>query len=56
MSRILALQSLQAIGPDHTNETSLQDETSTCSWVLCGDCSSDSWSACKPAPVFVVSV
>jgi hypothetical protein len=56
MFRILALQSLQAIGPDHTNETSPQGAVSSCSYLACSDCSSDSWSACKPAPVFVVSV
>jgi len=52
MTRILALQNLQVIG----DETRIQDENSTCSYFLCGGCSSDSYSACKPAPVFIVTV
>jgi hypothetical protein len=52
MTRILALQNLQAVGA----ETRIQDENSSCSYVGCGGCSSDSYSACKPAPVFIVTV
>jgi len=56
MTRILALQNLQVIGPEAGGDTRIVDENSSCSYVLCGGCSSDSYSACKPAPVFIVSV
>jgi len=56
MSRILALQCLNVIGPDVSAGLDEKVMASTCSYVECGGCSTPSMYSCQPAPVMIVSI
>jgi hypothetical protein len=57
MERILALQTLQPIGPETIlNDSEVEVMISSCSYVGCGGCSSASISGCKLDPFMIVNV
>jgi hypothetical protein len=57
MQRILALQTLPAVGAETIiNDQDIDVMTSSCSYISCGNCSSASFTGCKPDPFMIVPV
>lgn len=56
MSRILELQRLQPLGAEFAGAAGGGDTSSTCSWVGCGNCSSNSVHECLPGIHLVIPV